>query len=265
MKRADLFGVHFDAVTRQEALERFLELVQAGKERQLPAQLAVTVNVQILVNARSHYPAMLPIINEAQLVIADGAPLVFLSKFFRPKLPERIAGSDFIYDIAEGASQKGFRVYFLGGEEQDNQKAIEHLKARYPTLSVAGNDCPYIFITPDESQKSDEIAICKKITDAKTDLLIVGLGNPKQELFVHRNADCLKGVMAIGLGGTFNFLSKRTRRAPKWIQDIGFEWLFRISQEPRRLFMRYFLDAFHLAAYILLEPFRRMRNKKRQN
>ncbi len=265
MKRADLFGVHFDAVTRQEALERFLELVQIGKDRQLPAQLAVTVNVQILVNARSHYPAMLPIINEAQLVIVDGAPLVFLSKFFKPKLPERIAGSDFIYDIAEGASQRGFRVYFLGGDEEDNLKAIEHLKTRYPNLPVAGNDSPYIFLTPDESQISDEIAICKKITDAKTDLLIVGLGNPKQELFVHRNADRLKGVMAIGLGGTFNFLSKRTRRAPKWIQNIGFEWLFRISQEPRRLFMRYFLDAFHLAAYILLEPFRRLRKKRRQN
>jgi len=124
MSRVNLFGIEFDAVTRHEALERLLECVKTGKEGQLPAQLAVTVNVQILVNARSHYPALLPIINAAALVIPDGAPLVFLSRIFRPRLPERIAGSDFIYDIAEGASQRGFSIYFLGGEEEDNLKAI---------------------------------------------------------------------------------------------------------------------------------------------
>lgn len=262
MSRVNLFGIEFDAVTRREALEKLLALVQSGKEGQLPAQLAVTVNVQILVNARSHFPALLPIINAAQLVIPDGAPLVFLSRFFRPRLPERIAGSDFIYDIAEGASQRGFSIYFLGGEEEDNLKAIEHLKSRCPGLTIAGYDCPYIQLEPDAAHATEEAEICRRITDAKTDLLIVGLGNPKQELFVHRNAERLKGLVAIGLGGTVNFLSKRTRRAPKWIQNIGFEWLYRTIQEPRRLFMRYFLDAFHLAAYIIIEPFRRLKEKR---
>ncbi len=263
MNRLNLLGIEFDAVTRHEALELLLERVRLGKEKQLPAQLAVTVNVQILVNARSHYPELLPIINEAPIVITDGAPLVFLSKIFPPRIPERIAGSDFIYDIAEGASKNGLRVYFFGGNEEDNLKAIDVLKAKNPELIIAGHDSPFVQLAPNADQAAEEIEMCRKISDAKTDVLIVGLGNPKQEFFVHRNAEHLKGLVAIGLGGTFNFLSNRTRRAPKWIQNIGCEWLFRISQEPRRLFMRYFMDAFHLAAYILAEPFRRWKKQGR--
>ena len=98
--------------------------------------------------------------------------------------------------------------------------------------------------------------MCRQIAEAHTDILLVGLGCPKQELFIHRNAERLKGMVAIGLGGSFNFVSGRVRRAPLWVQKLGMEWIYRIIQEPRRLFMRYFTDAFFLAAYVLAEPFR---------
>ena len=93
--------------------------------------------------------------------------------------------------------------------------------------------------------------------EARTDILLVGLGNPKQELFVHRNAARLPGIVGIGLGGTFNFLSGRVRRAPRWIQCIGLEWVYRIIQEPRRLLLRYVTDGFFLCLYTIAEPFRR--------
>ncbi len=195
-------------------------------------------------------------------MVADGAPLVVLSRIFGPKLPERVAGSDLIFDIVEAASRKGLRVYFFGGEEESTRQAIAELQRRYPGLQVAGCSCPRVALEPDENQESEEEEMCRQITEARTDILLVGLGCPKQELFVHRNASRLAGMVAIGLGGSFNFVSGRVRRAPLWVQKIGMEWIYRIIQEPRRLFMRYFTDAFYLAADIITEPFRREERKK---
>ncbi len=265
MNRHKLFGIHFDAITSSQALDRLISLAQTAKEKQLPAQLAVTVNVQIMVNARRHFPTLLRIINEAPLVVADGAPLIFVSRLFGPKLPERIAGSDLIYDIAKAAAEKGLRLFFFGGEEKYTTQAMEKLKTLYPSLQIAGHACPMVALNPNDSQLAEEAEMCNQITNAKTNILLVGLGCPKQEFFVSRNAEKLKGMAAIGLGGTFNFLSGHIARAPKWMQHIGLEWLFRIIQEPKRLFMRYFIDAFFLAAYILREPFRRYAEGKEEH
>ena len=262
MNQQKLLGVRFDTVTRPQAMERLLELAQNAQTEDLPAQLIVTVNVQILVIARHRYPSLLPVINTAPLVVADGAPLVVLSRIFGPRLPERVAGSDLIFDIVEAVSRKGLRVYFFGGEEESTRLAIAELQRRHPVLQVAGCSCPRVALEPDEKQQAEEVAMCRQIAEAHTDILLVGLGCPKQELFVHRNAERLKGMVAIGLGGSFNFVSGRVRRAPLWVQKLGMEWIYRIIQEPRRLFMRYFTDAFYLAADIIAEPFRRGKDEK---
>ena len=262
MTQRKLLGIRFDAVTRPQALERLLALGRKAREDHLPAQLIVTVNVQILIIARHRYPQLLPIINAAPLVVADGAPLVVLSRIFGPRLPERVAGSDLIFDIVEAAANQGLRVYFFGGEEESTKLAIAELQRRYPALQVAGCSCPRVALSPNENQLAEEEIMCREITEAHTDILLVGLGCPKQELFVDRNASRLVGMVAIGLGGSFNFVSGRVRRAPLWVQKIGMEWIYRIIQEPRRLFMRYFTDAFYLAADILAEPFRSGKDDK---
>ena len=262
MKPHTLFGIRFDAVTAEQALERLVSLAKNAKAERLPAQLAVTVNVQIMVLARRNSNTLLPIINAAPLVVADGAPLVFASKVFGPKLPERVAGSDLIYDIAQAAAENGLRLFFFGGAETYTVQAMEKLKMLYPTLQIAGHACPMVAMEPDDSQQREEAELCRQITEAGTDILLVGLGCPKQEFFVHRNAEKLKGLAVIGLGGTFNFICGHISRAPKWMQRLGMEWIFRILQEPKRLFMRYFIDAFYLAAYFLREPFRRHREER---
>ena len=262
MSLKTLLGIRFDAITRRQALERLLELARQARESNLPARLAVTVNVQILVIARHRFPSLLPVINSSPLVVADGAPLVLLSRVFRPRLPERVAGSDLIYDIVAAAARDGLRVFFFGGEEESTRKAIEEFRRLHPNLQVAGCASPVVALSPDEAQMKDEAAMCSRIVAARTDILLVGLGCPKQELFVHRNAERLRGLAAIGLGGSFNFVSGRVRRAPRWVQRIGMEWLYRIVQEPRRLFLRYFFDAFFLAAYALAEPLRRWKEKQ---
>ena len=258
----ELFGIYFDAIRHHQAAERMIQLAEIARHEQAPAKMVVTVNVQILVNARYRFPQLLSVINGASLVVADGAPLVVLSRIFTPPgLPERITGSDLIYDIAAGAAAHGLRVYFLGGEEESVTRAIELLRKLNPSLVVAGRDASWIAVQPNAEEQQEEAEICRRIVAARTDILLVGLGNPKQELFVHRNAKRLPGVISIGLGGTFNFLSGRVRRAPRWMQKIGMEWFFRVLQEPRRLFLRYFIDAFFLFAYILEEPFRRRKRK----
>ena len=257
-KSHTLLGVRFDAVTRYEALERMRALVEKARQENSPASSVVTVNVQILVNARHRFPQLMPIINSSPLVVADGAPLVFLSRIFRPRLPERVAGSDLIYDIAVLSAKNGYRIYFFGGEEASVLEAIELLKKMNPALIVAGHSSPFIDLNPNAAGMEKEAEICRQIKEAQTDILLVGLGNPKQELFVHRNAERLSGMVSIGLGGTFNFLSGRVRRAPRWVQRLGMEWIYRIIQEPRRLFFRYFIDGFFLIAYVFMEPFRRL-------
>ena len=258
--RRELFGIRFDAVTRRQAAERMMHRAEEGRRDGRPARMVVTVNVQFLVNARHHHPRLLPIINNADLVVADGYPLVALSRIFSPPgLPERVAGSDLIYDIAAGAAARGLRLYFLGGEEESVTRAIELLRRLNPSLEIAGRSAPVIAVSPDAAGEAEETEICRRITAARTDILLIGLGNPKQEFFARRNAEKLPGIVAIGLGGTFNFLSGRVRRAPRWIQRLGLEWIYRIIQEPRRLFWRYLSDGVFLFAYTLVEPFRRRR------
>jgi len=252
-----LLGLRFDAVTRRQTTERMMLLAEEGKRSQGPAQQVVTVNVQILVNARRRYPRLTPIINSAALVVADGAPLVVLSRWGKaPRLPERVAGSDLIYDISSAAAARGLRLYFLGGEAESVRQAMDLLTKQNPGLQIAGHSSPMIATFPNEEEQKAEEEICRQIVEAGTNILLVGLGNPKQEMFVQRNAERLPGIVAIGLGGTFNFVSGRVSRAPHWVQRLGMEWIYRIIQEPRRLFLRYFTDAFQLAWLIIKEPFR---------
>ncbi len=252
-----LLGLRFDPVTSKEALERMLVLAEEARKGGLPARLVVTVNVQILVTARHRCHELLSIINSAPLVVADGAPIVYLSRLFGPRLPERVAGSDLIYDIVAASEQKGLKVFFLGGEEKSTSEAVEAFLKMHPELKVAGVASPAVALCPRCKELAEEENICRCIRDSGTDVLLVGLGCPKQELFISRNAKRLPGMVAIGLGGSFNFVSGRVRRAPPWMRRVGLEWIYRIIQEPRRLFMRYFSDAFFLAGYVISEAARR--------
>ncbi len=264
MSAERLLGLRFDQVTVEEALERIESLSVEARRNCLPARMVVTVNVQILVTARHHCRALIPIINEAPLVVADGMPLVLLSRIFGPRLPERVAGSDLIYGIIKIAEHRGLRVFFLGGEEEHTRKAVESLLALHPDLQVAGVASPRVERFPQGDQLADEEKLCRNISESGTDILLVCFGCPKQELFINRNAERLKGMVAIGLGGTLNFVSGKITRAPHWMRRLALEWLHRVIQEPRRLFMRYFTDAFFLAYYIVIEAFKRLLHAGRQ-
>jgi exopolysaccharide biosynthesis WecB/TagA/CpsF family protein len=185
------------------------------------------------------------LIDAADIVDADGMPLVFASKLFcKAPLQERVATTDFIHDAAAAAEQHGIKFYFLGARPGVAAHAAETIRNLHPHLDVVGVRDGYFSLR-------DEEGICRDIVDSGADILWVGLGSPLQEDFAVRNRTRLAGLTWIRTcGGLFDHHAGSVRRAPLWMRNAGLEWLHRLLQEPRRLALRYIVTnpvaAFHL-------------------
>lgn len=171
------------------------------------------------------------------IIDADGMPLVMASRIFcKNPLEERVATTDFIGDAAQAAVKNGLKFYFLGGKPDVARLAAENLQRLYPGLQVVGYRDGYF-------RKDEEAAVCDEIRRVGTDVLWVGLGSPLQEAFAVNNKLRLQGVSWIRTcGGLFDHCTGATKRAPVLVQNIGFEWLWRLAQEPRRLAWRYIVS-----------------------
>ena len=171
----------------------------------------------------------------ADQIFADGQPLVFASRLLcSVHLPERVATTDLFHDVAKLAEREGTTFYLLGSTEAENRNAVAGMKARYPGLRIVGNSHGYLTGETLE-RKLDEI------NALAPDILWLGLGVPREQIFVRDFASRLSNVGVIKTsGGLFDHLAGKVRRAPLWVQKAGFEWLWRVLMEPRRLFWRYF-------------------------
>ncbi len=172
-------------------------------------------------------------LRNADFVTADGMPIVLLSRLMRRPLPARVTGADMVPAICRRCAEEGLSVYVLGGDREAIEEAFGKLKVESGKLKVVGVDPAFVKLDQDQPE------IVERINAAKPDILFVALGNPKQELWMGRNAAKLDVGAMIGIGGTFNFLAGRVKRAPKWMQRSGLEWVYRIIQEPGRLWRRY--------------------------
>ncbi len=240
--RSVLLGIPVDSLTVSGALDRLFGLLESIPPE--GCRMVATVNVDFVVNATGFLlhranPELLPVLRRAALVTADGMPLVLLGRLLGAPLPERVTGADLVPLIAERAAECGRSLYFLGGTPENAAGAAEILTRRFPSLRIAGIDTPFVKLdgTPESEAQSREI--CERINAAHPDLVLIGFGNPKQELWLARNAARLRVPAAIGIGGTFNFICGNVKRAPRWVQRFGLEWIYRILQEPRRLWKRY--------------------------
>jgi len=177
---------------------------------------------------------------QADIIHADGMSVVLVSRLLgRKSLPERIATTDFFHIAANSAGMNRLSFYFLGGQAEVNAKAYAIAKQLYPGINWVGNHHGYF-------AKNEVDALCEKIRAAKPDVLWVGLGRPKQEIFAVQNRTKLVGIGWIKTcGGLFDFLAGEKRRAPEWMQLTGLEWIWRIIQEPRRLIRRYAFTNLH--------------------
>jgi N-acetylglucosaminyldiphosphoundecaprenol N-acetyl-beta-D-mannosaminyltransferase len=177
----------------------------------------------------------------ADYIQADGQSLVFASRLLHrgASLPERISTTDFFHDAARIAQKKGVKFFMLGGTAESNAQAVKQARLLYPELQIVGSRNGYF-------DSSDEPNICREIVESGADVLWVGLGKPKEQLFCIRNRENLRGVAWIKTcGGLFDFLSGKNVRAPKWMQKAALEWFYRMALEPRRLFWRYFTTNIH--------------------
>lgn len=184
---------------------------------------------------------------QADYIQADGQSLVIASRYLCDEpLPEKIPTTDFFHNAAKVAEKEGLRFYILGASAEDNKRAIDNIKRQYPNLQIVGYRDGYF-------TKDDEDEICREIVELGTDVLWLGLGKPKEQIFCIRNKTKLAGVAWIKTcGGLFDFLSEKNSRAPEWMQNAGLEWLYRTAQEPRRLFWRYFTTNIH-TIYLLIK------------
>ena len=238
-----LLGVPFDNVTMAEAVERIEQMVASRAPHYV-----VTANVDFLVQARRDIE-LRRILLDAHLALCDGTPLVWASRLLGNPLPERVAGSDLAPLLIRLAAKKNYRLFLLGASPEANAQAVARLKAHHPALNLVGNYSPPF----KPLLEMDHQEIKRRIHAASPDLLFVSLGCPKQEKWIAMHYRSLGVPVTIGVGATIDFLAGRVKRAPHWMQRTGTEWIFRILQEPRRLFKRYVADLWHFSGAILAQ------------
>jgi len=191
----------------------------------------VVVNAAKVVDAQKD-PVLRAAINESHLVNVDGLPVVWVLRMLGHRVPERVAGVDLFERLLHLAAEKGYRPYFLGARHTVLARMIQKIQQQFPTLDIAGSHHGYF--QPDEEKE-----VANHIRTCVPDLLFIGIPSPQKELFLNRWSGYLKVPFAMGVGGSFDVLAGKTRRAPRWMQKTGLEWFFRILQEPGRLWKRY--------------------------
>jgi N-acetylglucosaminyldiphosphoundecaprenol N-acetyl-beta-D-mannosaminyltransferase len=236
-----ILGVPFDNVTKAEAVALIEQMIASRHPHYL-----VTPNVDFLVQARRDVE-LRRILFEAHLVVCDGTPLVWASRMLGNPLPERVAGADLVPLLTEIAARKGYRLFLLGATPQSASLAVARLRQKYPDIIIAGHYSPPF--NPLLDMDHDEIK--RRIIEARPDLLFVSFGCPKQEKWVAMHYRSLGVPVTAGVGATIDFLAGQVKRAPVWMQRSGTEWIFRLGQEPRRLFRRYFTDLWIFGSSIL--------------
>lgn len=192
------------------------------------------VNVAKLVNCRKDVELRRSLV-DSDIIAADGQGVVWLSRLAGCPLPERVAGIDVMYNLMQRAAQNHYRIFFLGAKTKVLDRVVRKAQQNYPGLQVAGYHDGY-FDLDTEGQK-----IAEQIRDSQADILFVAITPPKKELFLDRFKTVLNVPVCHGVGGSFDVFAGVTKRAPVWMQKAGLEWFYRVMQEPRRMWKRYFV------------------------
>lgn len=244
----ELFGLPFAPLNFDQTLDAIVSLAQDES-----ASYVVTANVDHVVRVRRR-PELMPLYSGADLVVADGMPLIWASKLLGKPLPERVAGSDLFPALCGRAADCGLSVFLFGGAPGTADRAAEVMQGRYPQLRLAGTYCPDYGFEHDADKSQEAV---DAVRASQPDLLFVGLGSPKQEQWILQHKDVCGARCSIGVGISFSFACGEVHRAPRWMQRIGLEWFHRLCQEPGRLWKRYLVDDSYFATLVLREFLRK--------
>lgn len=233
MARIKFMNTAIDNLTMAETLNEIDKLIQKKN-----CSYVVTPNVDHIVRLEKD-EELQKVYKNASLILTDGKPLIWISKWYKTPIKEKISGSDLFPRVCQLAANKNYKMYLLGAAEGVADTAARNLMKKYQGLNIVGTYSPPFGFEKNEQEMNK---IKAQIQEVHPDILIVGLGCPKQEKFMYYHCKELGVPISFGLGASIDFEAGNIKRAPKWMSNHGLEWLYRFSKEPKRLFKRYFVD-----------------------
>ena len=243
--RTQLFGIDIDVLDMTGAVDRLRGWIETADGT---CRYVVTPNVDHAVLYQEN-DQLREAYDGAEMVLADGHPIVWTSRITGKRLPERVAGSELVPKLFDSFNKQGsLKVFLLGAAEGVGVRAAENMKRQWPNVETVG-----VYSPPMGFEKNPEECenILAKLAEAKADVVVVGLGAPKQEIWVSKFADRIPASAALCVGATIDFLAGQKKRAPVWMQRSGIEWLHRMCSEPKRLVKRYARDAWIFPQLVL--------------
>jgi len=250
MSRVKILSIPLDRVTKAQALDKIKTFIDSGQPHQV-----TTVNPEFIVEAQTN-SEFRSILQKADLSLADGFGATVAARYLGQPLPERIPGADFVDDLMNQAAHNHWKVFLLGGQSGVAALAAQKLKQRYPNLVIVGahegiiieyKHNSYLFNDRETTKLIDSIVL------KKPDILLVAFGAPKQDIFISRYKTQLNIPVMIGVGGTFDFIAGKIKRAPTLFRNLGLEWLWRLIQEPKR-FKRIYKAVILFSLKVILSP-----------
>lgn len=233
MKKQPLLNTNVNNVDMSETIEEICRLI----DNKIKSYI-VPINVDMVVKMeKDEY--LRKIVDEADLTLVDGKPLIWISKWHGNPVKAKISGSDLVPELCKVSAEKGYTIFILGGATGVAEKAKLNLERDLPGIKIVGTYSPPFGFEKNETELDK---INKMISNVHPDILIVCFGCPKQEKWIYENYAKYDGIVSICAGATVDFLAGNVNRAPKWMSEHGLEWLYRFTQEPKRLFKRYFID-----------------------
>lgn len=242
MEKIRIFGVEIDNLTLKDAEEKAKEYLKGNKLKTI-----CTPNTEIVMAAKDDV-SLQKLINGNDLIIPDGIGLIYGSRIRKKPLKERVTGFDLSMKLLEIANKNSYSIFLLGGVEGVAKKASENINKKYPNIRVAGVHNGYFKGSHNgHDNHEDEKKIIEMINNSKPDIIFVGLGFPKQEIWISKNKNRIYGKVIIGNGGTMDVIAGKAKRAPEVFQRLGLEWLYRLLKEPSRIKRQIALPKFMLA------------------
>lgn len=233
MIKEQFLNTYINNLTMNETIENIEYMIQNKKN-----SYVVPINVDVVMKIEND-EKLKRIIDEADMVLVDGKPLIWISKIKKNKIKEKVSGSDLVPKLCEISNKKGYSIFIIGGKEGVAEAAKQKLKEKYSNINIVGTYAPPFGFENDQEELNK---INKIISSVKPDLLFACFGCPKQEKWIYDNYNKYGAKVSICAGATVDFLAGNIKREPKWMSDCGLEWFYRFLQEPKRLFKRYFID-----------------------
>lgn len=233
LKKQPLLNTFVNNMDMEETIQTIDSFIQQKKRSYI---VAINVDVVIKIEQDAYLKR---ITDQADMVLVDGKPLIWISKLYKRPVKAKISGSDLVPKLCEKAAEKGYTIFIIGGKDGIAEQAKRKLEKQLSGIKIVGTYAPpYGF----EKDKNELDKINHMISDVHPDLLIGCFGCPKQEKWIYENYKKYDATVSVCAGATVDFLAGNIRRAPGWMSDHGLEWFYRFTQEPKRMFKRYFVD-----------------------